>query len=50
MGLNKKAATLEVGNLAFNASVQELGESLDQIDKITILKVQGRSKYGFIEI
>jgi len=45
-----------VGNLAFNASEQDLGESLDKVfrrirvEKITIPKVQGRSKYGFIEI
>ena len=45
-----------MGNLDFNASEQDLGESLDEVfrkiwvEKITISKVQGRSKYGFIEI
>ena len=52
----RKTATLYVGNLAFNTSEQDLGESLDKVfrkvrvEKITIPKVQGRSKYGFIEI
>jgi hypothetical protein len=52
----RKTATLYVGSLAFNASEQDLGESLDKVfrrirvEKITIPKVQGRSKYGFIEI
>ena len=52
----RKTATLYVGNLAYNASVQDLSESLDEVfrkirvEKITVPKVQGRSKYGFIEI
>ena len=52
----RKTATLYVGNLEYNTSVQDLGESLDEVfrkirvEKITIPKVQGRSKYGFIEI
>jgi hypothetical protein len=52
----RKTATLYVGNLAFNTSEQDLGESLDKVfrkirvEKITIPRVDGRSKYGFIEI
>ena len=52
----RNTATLYVGNLDFNASEQDLGESLDKIfrkirvEKITIPRVQGRSKYGFVEI
>jgi len=52
----RKTATLYVGNLEYNSSVQDLSESLDKVfrmirvEKITIPKVQGRSKYGFIQI
>jgi hypothetical protein len=52
----RHAATLYVGNLEFNTSEQDLRESLDKVfkkirvEKITTPKVQGRSKYGFIEI
>jgi hypothetical protein len=52
----RNTATLYVGNLEFNTSEQDLRKSLDRffkrikVEKITIPKVQGRSKYGFIEI
>jgi hypothetical protein len=52
----RKTATLYVGNLAFNTSEEDLGESLDKVfrrirvEKLTIPRVDGRSKYGFIEI
>jgi RNA recognition motif-containing protein len=52
----RKTATLYVGNLDFNANEQDLRQALDRIfkrirvDKITIPRVDGRSKYGFIEI
>jgi flagellar biosynthesis chaperone FliJ len=52
----RKTATLYVGNLEFNASEQDLRQALDKIFKkvrvenITIPRVNGRSKYGFIEI
>ena len=49
-------ATLYVGNLAFNASEEDLRAKLSTIskrirlDKVTIPRVNGRSKYGFIDI
>ena len=52
----RTTATLYVGNLEFNANEQDLRQALDRIfkrirvDKITIPRVHGRSKYGFIEI
>ena len=52
----RKTATLNVGNLEFNANEQDLRQALDRffkrihVDKITIPRVDGRSKYGFIEI
>jgi hypothetical protein len=52
----RNTVTLYVGNLEFNTSEQDLRKSLDlffkriKVEKITIPKVQGRSKYGFIEI
>ncbi len=52
----RKTATLHVGNLEFNANEQDLRQALDRflkrirVDKITIPRVDGRSKYGFIEI
>jgi hypothetical protein len=52
----RKTATLYVGNLEYNSSVQDLSELLGKVfrkirvEKITIPKVQGRSKYGFIQI
>jgi hypothetical protein len=52
----RKTATLYVGNLDFNANKQDLRQALDRffkrihVDKITIPRVDGRSKYGFIEI
>ena len=45
-----------MGNLEFNASENDLRKSLDRgfklirVEKITIPKVQGHSKYGFIKI
>ena len=58
--LNRKGkrntATLYVGNLDYDASEQDLSESLDtvfrkvRVENITIPRVQGKSKYGFIEI
>ena len=52
----RRAATLYVGNVHYNASEQDLREALDKIfkrvrvDKITIPRVNGRSLYAFIEI
>jgi hypothetical protein len=52
----RNTATLYVGNLDYDASEQDLSESLDtvfrkvRVENITIPRVQGRSKYGFIEI
>ena len=52
----RKHATLYVGNLEFNASEQDLRKVLDRlfkkvrVEKVTIPRVNGRSKYGFIEI
>ncbi len=52
----RKTATLNVGNLEFNTNEQDLRQALDRIfkrnsvDKITVPRVDGRSKYGFIEI
>jgi hypothetical protein len=49
-------ATRYVGNLEFNASEQDQRKSLDsffkriRVEKITIPRVQGRSKYSCIEI
>ena len=51
----RNTATLYVGNLEFNASEKDLRKLLDwvfkriRVEKITIPKVQGRSKYSFIE-
>ncbi len=52
----RETATLYVGNLEINANEQDLRQALDRIfkrirvDNITIPRVDGRSKYGFIEI
>ena len=52
----RRAATLYVGNVHYNASEQDLREALDKIfkrvrvDKITIPRVNGRSLHAFIEI
>jgi hypothetical protein len=52
----RKTATRYVGNLEFNANEQDLRQALDRIfkrfrmDKITIPRVDGRSKYGLIKI
>ena len=52
----RDTATLYVGNLEFNTSEDDLRESLRNIfkrirlEKVTIPRVNGRSKYGFIEI
>jgi hypothetical protein len=52
----RKHATLYVGNLEFNASEQDLRKALDRlfkkvrVEEVTIPRVNGRSKYGFIEI
>ena len=49
-------ATLDVGNLEFNTSEDDLRESLRTIfkrirlEKVTIPRVNGRSKYVFIDI
>ena len=48
--------TLYVGNLEFNASEENLRESLSYtfkwiwVDNITIPRINGVSKYGFIDI
>ena len=45
-----------MGNLEFNASEQDLRKALDslfkkvRVEEVTIPRVNGRSKYGFIEI
>ena len=52
----RTTATLYVGNLEFNASEQDLRKALDRlfphlrVEAVTIPRVNGRSKYGFIEI
>jgi hypothetical protein len=52
----RTTATLYVRNLEFNANEEDLHQALDiifqriRVDKITIPRVDGRSKYGFIEI
>ncbi len=45
-----------MGNIEFNATEDDLRESLDEwlecgisVEKITIPRVNGKSKYGFIE-
>ena len=52
----RNTAALYVGNLEFNTSEDDLSESLRTIfkrirlEKVTIPRVNGRSKYGFIDI
>ena len=52
----RKHAALYVGNLEFNASEQDLRKALDRllkkarVEEVTIPRVNGRSKYGFIGI
>ena len=51
----RTTATLYVGNLEFNASEQDLRKALDRlfqkvrVEEVTIPRVNGRSKYRFIE-
>jgi hypothetical protein len=52
----QSTATLYVGNIEFNATEDDLRESLDEclgcriaVEKITITRVNGKSMYGFIE-
>ena len=52
----RNTATLYVGNLEFNTSEDDLRDKLNTIfkrirlEKVTIPRVNGRSKYGFIDI
>ncbi len=52
----RTTATLYVGNLEFNVSGKDLPRLLDttfkriRVEKITIPRVNGQSKYGFIDI
>ena len=52
----RTTVTLYVGNLEFNASKQDLRKALDRlfkkvrVEEVTIPRVNGRSKYGFIGI
>ena len=49
---NRNTATLYVGNLEFNTSEVKLNTIFKRIrlEKVTIPRVNGRSKYGFIDI
>ena len=52
----RNTATLYVGNLEFNTSEDDLRDKFNTIfkrlrlEKVTIPRVNGRSKYGFIDI
>ena len=54
---NKATETLYVGNLAFNTTDKDLNKALRRhfgeavvVEKITIPCINGKSKYGFIEL
>jgi hypothetical protein len=54
---NRATETLYVGNLAFNTTEEDLSEALEHylgigivVENVTIPCVNGKSKYGFIEL
>ena len=53
---NRATETLYVGNLAFNTTEEDLGAALEKylgatvVENVTIPCVNGKSKYGFIEL
>ena len=54
---NRATETLYVGNLAFNTTEEDLGAAFEHylgvsivVENVTIPCVNGKSKYGFIEL
>ncbi len=54
---NRATEAFYVGNFAFNTSEEDLSEALEHylgsaivVENVTIQSVNGRSKYGFIEL